>query len=585
MKVHEFQHELGQTSGIFGRNKEAYVTFSGDGAYTDGKQVNLPAMPSDAELTPEQTSAFRGYLDHEAGHLRHSNMPLLMDTYSKWIDSGYNTLKDIQNSVEDIWLEQRVMREYPGSAKNLRAVTGAVNEMQLPYVSNHTEVFKEINGQSACLGITAVGRRDYNATGTEEVISHLSDEMIAHSENWTRLAREAKNTEELIELAKSIHKLLREDPQLQSNPEDFDPKSGGGEGEGEGSDAVSMGNGGEGKDIQSVINEALSKIAEKVEKQVPGGDGLVDGSGEYGGPHKVYTTKYDRYITRKNAEAEDYSTLFTQGNQAYDEVKTSIQSHILVMKNKLKRSLLAKEMRDWDFGREHGKLDSKRLSQAYMGSSSVYKKRSERLEEDTAVLFLVDLSGSMLSRGKIKRAQETAIALSECLEGTSIKYAVIGFGDTTYDGYDWEQPSGFHRNMALHLLEFKGFESPLRTSRSSLGQMHNHVLHHNSDPCAIRKAVNILKDRPEKRKVLITLSDGRPETHTEFSSRELVRQATIAIKQGKKKGVQCVGIGICDDTVERIYPDYIVIKDVKDLATKSFKKLTDILLNKSIQRN
>ncbi|MBF9682944.1 hypothetical protein IAI36_11715, partial [Streptococcus pseudopneumoniae] len=79
------------------------------------------------------------------------------------------------------------------------------------------------------------------------------------------------------------------------------------------------------------------------------------------------------------------------------------------MKNKLRTALLSKQRRDWDFGREIGKLDSKRLVSAYGGKPNVFKARIDRPEENTAIQILIDLSGSMHGE-KVKLAQDCAIA-------------------------------------------------------------------------------------------------------------------------------------------------------------------------------
>ena len=579
MKVHEFQHEMAQTSGIFGRNKEAYVTFSGDRAYTDGTRVNLPALPSDLELSPTEVAALRGYVDHEAGHLRHSNMPLTIDTYKKWIDSGYSGLKDIHNALEDIWLEQRVMRDYPGSAKNLRATTSSVNKKTLEHLKGAPpDVLDNFEVPNACLGITTVGREDYGAEQIDELIDKQSPRMVEHAKKWTQLAREAENTEEVMEIAKAVHKLLREDPELASDPEDFDPNSGEGEGEGDGSDAApgspdyrSGEKDGDGDSVGKAMESALGDMVKDI---IAGGDGIRDG--EYGDPHRVYTTEYDYYATKKDPHDEEVFKI--DGTAHYEESKTSIRDTVLVMKSKLKRALLSRERRDWDFAREQGKLDSKRLTQAYSGSRSVYKARIDREEEDTAVLFLVDLSGSMRGE-KIHKAEEAVVALTESLEGTRIRYSVIGFSDQwpnnvkkPRNGFD------YHRCMQLRMVEFKSFDDNLRASRSAIGNIHLSSGFHNSDPCAIRKSLNILRARPESRKVLITLSDGSPCTETKYGGEELIRHCKSAIAWGNKKGIQSVGIGILDKSVESIYDSSIVIKNVKDLASGSFKKLTDVLL-------
>lgn len=76
-KGHELVHEITQTAAVFGRNKECTVIFEADGkketAYTDGKEIVLPSLPDNLEFTHEEVMTMRGLLDHEAGHVRHTN--------------------------------------------------------------------------------------------------------------------------------------------------------------------------------------------------------------------------------------------------------------------------------------------------------------------------------------------------------------------------------------------------------------------------------------------------------------------------------------------------------------------------------
>jgi len=60
MKAHEFIYEMTRTSSIFGRKADIQVTFEGDGAFTDGQRINIPALGLDKKLTQPQIRAMRG---------------------------------------------------------------------------------------------------------------------------------------------------------------------------------------------------------------------------------------------------------------------------------------------------------------------------------------------------------------------------------------------------------------------------------------------------------------------------------------------------------------------------------------------
>ena len=60
--------EFEKLSRIMGA-KDTNTTFSGDGAYTDGRTINLPAMDMTADVDPTHQAIMRGYHIHEVAHV------------------------------------------------------------------------------------------------------------------------------------------------------------------------------------------------------------------------------------------------------------------------------------------------------------------------------------------------------------------------------------------------------------------------------------------------------------------------------------------------------------------------------------
>lgn len=92
-------------------SENVVITINGDIAYAcqrDGKFIiNLP-VPINKD---EEDMLFRGYLDHELGHVKFTNMVLYerTDVY----------FKDILNILEDVYIERLMGASYPGSKLNL----------------------------------------------------------------------------------------------------------------------------------------------------------------------------------------------------------------------------------------------------------------------------------------------------------------------------------------------------------------------------------------------------------------------------------------------------------------------------------
>jgi len=605
MQAHEFMHEMAVTSAVFGRQHGINVVFKGDQAGTDGKTIMLPALPLDKKLSPAQVRAMRGYVDHEAGHIRHSDMPRVMEFYDRCLHNGKEDLKNLHNALEDIWMEERVMDDYAGSRKNITQVTELVKGKEYDALE---ETRKKLGGkdplekmsvQAAGLGITTVGRKSYGGENLEKLMDVLPDNLKDHADKWCEEALKCKNSGEVITLAKSVYKLLKEDdPDLQSNPEDFDPQAGEGMDEGENSPEYQRGqmdgeNPFASKSLEAKEEEGEGEgepawakgeqMDDALNEPGDGASGCVGGEGPgLSGGYKVYTTEKDvQYRRGKNpppfADRDTQRVIDSTNHADYDNRKSSISGNIMTMKSKLKRALLAKQRRDWDTGREVGRLDSKRLVAAYAGHRSVFKQRTDREEEDTAVTILVDLSGSMYG-DRAEVARDCVVALAECLEGSSIAYNVVGFCNKRYPNE--VDRNKYHRPEPLDTLFFKDFDDNLRTCRASIELIPEAVGGNNSDYDFIVNAVNDLKKRPEERKVLFVLSDGHPANSGGGSRQQLIKFCKDATETANKQGVECVGIGICDNSVSKIYKDHVVVQNVNELSSSVFNKLTQLLTKK-----
>lgn len=603
MKAHEFMHEMSTTSAVLGRKHGINLVFEGDRAATDGDTIYLPAFDAGADLTPKQVSVMRGYVDHEAGHLRHSNMERIQEFYDRCMHNGKKGLRDLHNCVEDIWMENKVRDEYLGARENLANLASLSKTKELKAIEEIRKTGRDplenMGVDPACFGITTVGRSDYGSPRVQDAIDILPDKLKAHSERWAEEARKCKDTEECITLAKSIHKLLEEDPNLESNPEDFDPQSGKGEDEGDNSpeykEGKKDGDGNKGKagykgkssgkgkgkpqwvetDPDSAINDTDSDCTEA------GGIGSVNGkdTNKYRAISTNDDVRYHRGSDKTPKDSpRDRNAVNSDNHHKYEEIRGKIKSKVAVMKSKLRKSLLAKQRRDWDFGKEDGRLDNKRLVAAYNKVPNVYKTRKDRHEEHTAITFLIDLSGSMGGR-KSEVTRDCAVAFSECLEGTSYRYNIVGFHNMGYISSTGHTGSGnYERVESAHSPYFKEFDAPLRVHRGAIASIPQAVGGNNSDYHFVLQALNELTKRDESRKVLVVLSDGHPAHAGNISRSSEISLIKKAILDHERKGVECVGIGICDSTVKEIYKDNVVVNDVDELALKVFDKLTKILV-------
>ena len=64
-------------AGVLGRKYGVKVEIGGTDAYTDGTVIRLPSLPGDVPDT--LLAMVRGYLDHEAGHVRDTDFLAMKD--------------------------------------------------------------------------------------------------------------------------------------------------------------------------------------------------------------------------------------------------------------------------------------------------------------------------------------------------------------------------------------------------------------------------------------------------------------------------------------------------------------------------
>jgi cobalamin biosynthesis protein CobT len=588
MKVHELTHEISVTTAIFGRSKDIQVVLEGNSAYTDGSTIVLPSLPDTAEISKETAMIIRGYVDHEAGHVRHSDF----DVIASIDKDGKSNLRKIHNCLEDVWMEKKVIEEYAGAEKNIRSVAEFVSGQEHEFAKENPSVFKGVTVDSIGISILKKGREAYAGENNNAVFDLLDDNIKEWSKKWVESIDKCRSTKDTLSLARAIEKLVMQDPELESSPEDFEfePQDGEGEGKAEG-EGKPKDDKDEGKQIdkgQGILDKFspadwLKKIAndQKTVMKPAGGN-----------MYRVISTRFDEVFTRtsQNTRRDPRQTAMRMNTVTdYNRIIFSINGTVNVMKSKLRRVLMAKENRDWDFGRQQGRLDSKRLTSAFNGVESVYKVRKDREEFDTAVHLLVDMSGSMCD-GKEVVAGQAAIAFCECLEGTGIKYQVSGF-DNTYHSDDtdsklqilvsdaYKSGEGFHRYEPLNLVIFKGFSENLQVAKGALSALTGAAGGNNSDRDAVLWAANELKNRPEKRKILFVFSDGSPandQINIPYRDNGLDKGLKDAIED-ITKSIECVGIGIKDNSVNKFYKNHVVINNLGDLAGATFSKLSEIL--------
>ncbi|RMG33774.1 MAG: VWA domain-containing protein [Gammaproteobacteria bacterium] len=184
--------------------------------------------------------------------------------------------------------------------------------------------------------------------------------------------------------------------------------------------------------------------------------------------------------------------------------------------------------------------------------------RQHREERNIAVMFMVDMSGS--TRGWINEAErEALILLAESLETLGDRYAIYGF-------------SGWTRKRC-DAYRVKDFDEPW--DETVIGRVCNiEPKDYTRMGAPIRHLVQKLKRVEARTKLLVTLSDGKPDDYDlEYRGDYGIEDTRQALLEARREGVHAYCITIDkegQDYLPHMYgvANYTVLDDVARLPLK-----------------
>lgn len=322
---------------------------------------------------------------------------------------------------------------------------------------------------------------------------------------------------------------------------------------------------------ESYMDSQFEKVVSK-EPKVQNLRGMYSGSGKIDPKHVSipYTRQYDK-VTDYSGGGE---------NKAYAERKLMVMKLVRPITQHLERVLLVKENRKMRPERERGMLNNRTLHTMIIDPNyrTPFREFTKMDTTNVAVSLVIDCSGSMQGN-KIEVARQTGLALGESLKNLGITFEIVGFNTNDHIGMaagasrlSAEETARFNRfGTGLNHMIFKSFESNSLSGicRAASGGC-------NADGESITWAAKRLAERPEKRKIMLVLSDGQP-SYGGANSEVLKGDLKRVINMLPKAGIEPIGIGICTDDPKLFYKDYVVVSDIKKLATSVMGKLARML--------
>jgi cobaltochelatase CobT len=301
--------------------------------------------------------------------------------------------------------------------------------------------------------------------------------------------------------------------------------------------------------------------------------------------YRAFTRQFDEEVSADDlCDAEELARL----RQQLDQQLSHLQGVVSKLANRLQRRLLAQQQRAWEFDLEEGMLDASRLARVVVNPMLAlsYKREREADFRDTVVTLLIDNSGSMRGR-PITVAAMCCDILARTLERCAVKVEILGFTTRAWKGGQSRErwvhegkPRNPGRLNDLRHVVYKSADAPWRRARKNLGLMlREGLLKENIDGEALDWAYKRLLARPEKRRILMVISDGAPVDDSTLSvnpGNYLERHLRKVIHDIEGRDiVELIAIGIGHD-VTRYYRRAVTIVDAEELGGTMMKKLAEL---------
>ena len=520
-------------ASVLGDQYGVQVRIGGDEACTNGKIIQLPSLPMDCE--PELLAMARGFVDHEAAHIRHTDFAALKD--AKLDPVTFNFF----NCLEDWRIEKKLSGIFPGCRQNLNWLIRRffVEQAQL-----------RAGGDSPALAVLDYVLLTVRAWDVEEVNTPRLAAAEALHQHFHGLKEvldailikvriHCPDTDSTIAYARQLAQSIRQwEPQRQQEK--------------------TRGNGADHTDSASQGDQYVSSsCASQTQQPIS--------------PSKAKT----QLTALLHAEAQDLpqnlgellstALVLCQAKSAFESVTVAVEGFrpsgvlpesqklqalqaSIALRTRLQGLLQARTQKRCSIGRR-GALHPGSLHRLQTGNPRIFRREAEQTGLNTAVHILLDVSGSM-SGVPIVLARQACFAVAKALEhirgvnpavtafpalvSTSSVFPIMRHGQKVPDSFDINASGG----------------TPLAA--------------------ALWWVMQTMLFIREQRKIILIITDGIPDsTHA----------ATHVVSVAQRLGFEVYGLGIRDEHIGLLLPQTSrVINDLPDLVPTMFDMLQAALL-------
>ncbi|ELM0340129.1 VWA domain-containing protein [Vibrio vulnificus] len=548
---HPLKNALPIVAAAYGEKFGVKVLIQGQDAFTDGERIVIPtANPDD----PHYQQIAWGYLAHEAAHIRHTNFDMVQKASSKPIR------KALLNIIEDVRIENELAKDYPGTRRSISQVIEYMVDTQQMCVPEQLEPASNLQawllfrlrchflGQKALTPLYQAVDERVRQLFPAAAMSRLSAMLTA--------VPSLASTGEVLKLVDAIVAMLEEESRPPQDESDADS------GNDIGQDASNDSNNSSDSQTPETDSSATGDAAETGDSDNSDqADNLRQALEASAAQFEPDTFAQVAEVLSEQAEGHQGVTPLSlpQAEQAMlgDEAILTLSASESAQIRARLRGMVQSSQDNRNHAKRHGlRVATHRLAASQAGESRLFIQRQPRIAPDAAVHLLVDISGSMgkpIGEGNRKYfhvANEAALALAMALEGIPGVVPAVSYFP------------GIHQEVSIALL-------PKQSVRHRAACFDQKPRGCTPMAQAMWFAANSLLAQKQKRKLMIVLTDGDPDDWA--ATHDIVDRC-------RRSGFELLGIGIQTRSVEKFFPQSIVINDVKDLKRELFEVTQQLLV-------
>jgi len=519
------------------------LRIEGDQAYTNGNEIIIPTLPHDDH---KAALLARGYVDHEVAHVRHSDFERDMGTWGELI--------------EEVYIEKKQCADYPGCAINLRDLIAILKHENGSFRGTKSEPMSLLTSWLICRGRA-------NALG--QPLGDIASEM----ETWSRLSfgdpfcdrfaacvariGSCNTLDDCVNLGIEFESLITNPPpprqknnpsesgKNQQSPGDGNSgnpssrESGTGDGPGKPSAAKQKDN------LEKLRTTDVCKASQKVDlgKIVAQMLGKEHNKAERTGNLEEIP---DTHYPSVGAGSGSGDQKRIEGELGFDDARRKTSR----MRSQLAGLLQAIRLQQSNAKRAGHRIDSRSVYRVACRTpdTRIFAARRDKQDDNTAIVLLTDRSGSM-NPEKMSVALQATFITGEALELLPGVTCAVG-------AFPWGRD----------LAELKPFGAKPRAGYFNIGSSGGTPMAE-----ALLWAGMILTHRPERRKIVIPMTDGSPDD---------IGKTRKAVERLKSCGIEVYGIGILDSSILNWLRESSVIKQIDELPAALIGLLKEALITK-----